>query len=196
MVRRSTLETRLRVALRSLLVDEYSLFVPWASGRPVSELAVCSQLARHLAPQLSRSWDVDCEYNRAGLDQIKQVDGNHHRADLIVHRRTGCGEDGHNLLMVELKVVDASTRAGGTEESLSALVGEYKYRYGVYLQLDCRWRNGNGPLVEPRWKWFGANCDTAFRMVFVSSTLNTILAEARDEWAIRRQRLASSNRAD
>jgi hypothetical protein len=70
---------------------------PWTSGRPASEVAICTQLGWYLPP-FPKSWDVDCEYNRQGEYAIKvDDDGNRRRTDLIVHRRTG--GPGNNLLV-------------------------------------------------------------------------------------------------
>ncbi len=187
---RSTVETRLRIAIRNLIVDEYSLFVPWAgSARPASEVAACSQLARHLAPQFSRTWDVDCEYNREGINEVKRVNQAWRRPDLIVHRRTGCGQGGHNLLMIELKIINANERSGGTEESLSSLVEKHNYEHGVFLHLNSQPNNGNA-IVNPQWKWFGTDSDPDFKPVFERpSAINVILDEARRQWAARRRLL-------
>lgn len=150
---RSTLQTRLRVAVRQLLVDEWSLFTSWVGGRPVSERTNCAHLAWYLRPQVPRSWDIDCEYNRAGLDGVKRTADGSHPADLIIHKRGGDGADGHNLLLLELKVTDRAVGQGGSEEVLQEVCRAYKYRYGAFVHLGAETRSGR-VSVTPTWRWW------------------------------------------
>lgn len=179
---RKNLETRLRVALRNLIVDEYSLFVPSYGNRPASEVAVCAQLARYLAPQLSRTWDVDCEYNRAGTDRPKMGDDKlRHPADLIVHRRTGVGPE-HNLLVLELKTTDENGSAGGNPTSLQAVMREHGYRHGVFLHLGYRSADAS---LAPDWEWFGDTPSHEMGPVFDTNALKAIHTEAEAQWQTR-----------
>lgn len=190
-MKRSTIESRLRIALRQLVVDEWSLFSAWVSGRPVSERTICAHLGWHLRPLLSRSWDVDCEYNREGLHAFKRgTDGTQRPADLIVHRRTGDGLDGHNLLMLELKVTDLSAGTGGSPDSVEDLVSRYHYQHGVYLHLGISLIDGE-PAIHPRWRWFGNQASHGLDDVFRAETLAKVVAEARHEGSLRSLRLGS-----
>jgi hypothetical protein len=179
-MRRETVKTRLRVAIRSLIVDEYSLFIPWAGDRGVSEVAFCSQLARHLAPTLPKTWDVDVEYNRALENEVKRDPSDQvRRADLVVHRRTGRGP-ANNLLIIEMKTAEVRSgdERGGTEISLQGLMRKYEYQHGVFLRLVD---------LYPEWKWFGGGekDDDDFRPVFGTATLEVVLAEAETYWQVR-----------
>lgn len=198
-MRRESMRTRLRTAIRSLIVDEYSLFVSWTRYSSAHEIAVASQLARHLAPMFSRTWDIDCEYNRAGTDQVKRGAGSkRHPADLVIHRRTGTGS-ANNLLVLELKVPrpperddrpdTVRARRGGTEESVKGLQMTHEYQHGVFLRLNCaRPRGGGSPDLEPTWRWFSSKSDdTAFSLVFNEDERLSILEEARHNWEIRRR---------
>ncbi|MBW6435759.1 hypothetical protein KZ829_18615 [Actinoplanes hulinensis] len=186
------MESRVRTALRNLIVDEYSLFVPHHGKRPVSELTASAHLARLLVPQFSRSWDIDCEYNRAGLKEIKRDSARaRRRPDVIIHRRTG--EDSrHNLLILELKIT--SGRGGGSEKSVQDLLTKFGYRHGLFLHLN--WQEAkeeHEPLLNPEWRWFGESADSSRQPVYQHATLAAILAEARLNWAERRRFLDVPN---
>ena len=182
---RETLAARLRIALGNLIVDEFSLFVPWVAGRPASEMTVCAQLARYLAPLFPRTWDIDCHYNRAGVTKAKRgVGGGLHPADLIIHRRTGRGAR-HNLLVVELKVTQASEGRGGSEQTLSELMLEHAYQYGVFLQLNCTASGGISSL-NPKWKWLRFQQASEAGVVFDKPALDSLLIEGRRNWESRK----------
>lgn len=177
-VQRSALQDRIRIALRQVIVDEWSLFTSWTSGRPVSERTICAHLAWYLRPQVPREWDVDCEYNRSGLAAVKaDAGGNQHPADLVVHHR-GLEGEGHNLLLMELKVTSASTNNGGSPETVRDLVKHLRYQDGVYLHLNAR-KVGGTTTLDPQWTWFSStSAETTTSAVYKSQTLAVILREA------------------
>lgn len=176
---RSSLKDRIRIALRQVIVDEWSLFAAWVSGRPVSERTICAHLAWYLRPQLPREWDVDCEYNRSGPAAVKTDGaGNQHPADLIVHHR-GLEGKGHNLLFAELKVTGASTSGGGSPDTVRDLVQHLQYQDGVYLHLNARQVRGVTEL-DPRWAWFPCDeSEVTLTQVYEPLTLRLMLDEAR-----------------
>lgn len=178
-VKRTALQDRIRIALRQVVVDEWSLFTSWTSGRPVSERTICAHLAWYLRPQLPREWDVDCEYNRSGLAAVKtDAAGNQHPADLVVHHR-GLEGRGHNLLLVELKITSASANSGGSAETVRDLVRDLQYEEGVYLHLNASNVRG-ATALDPQWAWFpDTSAEIAMSPVYKPRTLETILCEAR-----------------
>jgi len=185
-VNRTSLQQRIRIALRQVIVDEWSLFTSWTSGRPVSERTICTHLGWYLRPQLPREWDVDCEYNRNGLAAVKaDAAGHQHPADLIVHHR-GLPGRGHNLLLVELKVTAASENRGGSLQTTRDLVRDLQYQDGVYLHLNAARPRGTTTL-DPKWAWFPRNRpEVALAPVYSPGTLDAILREARRTLDARR----------
>jgi hypothetical protein len=80
-------------------------------------------------------YDVDCEYNRAGLNQIKRGNnGGRVYPDIIVHRR---GQQNDNLLAVELKKSKAGPNAIlRDQKKLEGYVrGQLRYKYGLSVVL-------------------------------------------------------------
>jgi hypothetical protein len=63
-VRISDVQSRLRIGLTTVLVDEYGLLVASRATSPPSERALAAQLAFRLRSLFEASWDVDVEYNR------------------------------------------------------------------------------------------------------------------------------------
>ncbi len=176
LMRRDAVQRRLRIAISNLILEDWRLLTVQAnnSDQPVSEVSVASALGWHLRPLLDRSWDVDCEYNRAGRDLEAVIKrrrapnapdeelGRLVYPDLIVHRR---GEKGrqNNLLALELKTnherqEGSSHRDGrrsglsrGSLDSVAEVLGTHEYQHGVLLDLRVE-RN----VVDPQWQWVDA----------------------------------------
>lgn len=107
--------------------------------RGVAERAIVAKLASYLAP-LFRTYDVDVEYNRHGLD-VKRLNlpiscrgGGRKRVypDIVVHGR---GHDEANLLAIEVK--KRSNREPRTCDcaKIEAMKAQFKYEVGVLLDL-------------------------------------------------------------
>ena len=130
-------------AAASFLDRERDLLVVDANERSLTH-----KLAEHLQAAFS-DWNVDCEYNRLG-NKVKRLphprpsttddtEGRTIFPDIIVHRR----QMNENLLAVEVK--KTTNKLPGDEGKLcglTALDGEYAYRLGLHLVIDC----GNGRL--------------------------------------------------
>lgn len=119
------IKVRLGSALDQLFKNDAFLF-----QAKTNERSVAHKLAGYLQMQFS-GWDVDCEYNRHGLE-IKRLGGELVYPDIVIHHR-GFKE---NLLVVELK-----TSGGSNTEDIKKLekftaVGEYEYKIGVFLRLQ------------------------------------------------------------
>ena len=136
--------TRIRAAIRSLILDQWEL-----AALDVGERTVTSHLFRHLADQFEGTgFDVDHEYNRR-YDLTKSLtfrtgDELGERPifpDLIVHRRN---RDGFNLVATKAKKGERTD--SDDREKVYALLSqrEYKYRCGVLLALDMTPPAGNG----------------------------------------------------
>jgi hypothetical protein len=115
----------------------------WLLEANVHERSITHKFAEHLQP-LFEPWDVDCEYNRDGLDDAKslpldlwrqRIRGNDSDSvfpDIIVHRRN----TNQNLLVIEAKKIGANNvdqdmrklRAYMTHQPLA-------YVYGALLLL-------------------------------------------------------------
>lgn len=113
-----------------------------------SEWAISHRLAVYLEQGIP-GWDVDCEYNRQGVDKDPKAMPNSDkvRPDIILHHR-GKVEPIHNLLVVEVKKHKTDVDLGKVCEYTKPPEGSRKYQYQFGLAL----------LVgeEPSMNWFSA----------------------------------------
>ncbi len=125
-------------ALNSLLSKDTDLL--WLG---VHERSVAHKFAEYLQDEY-KVHNVDCEYNRDGLEtKILETlieDTNEkepHRIfpDIIVHRR---GNNNFNQLVIEIKTSNASSK--GDIEKLEKLTQRkhgFHYKYGLFLRFEC-----------------------------------------------------------
>lgn len=140
---------RVKAALAMLFARDGKL-LEYAAG----ERAVVAKLASYLSP-LFRSYDVDVEYNRHGLDK-KMLDlpsdcrgGGRKRVfpDIIVHRR---GHDEANLLVIEVKKVTNTEPRTCDRAKIEAMKREFGYKWGVLIDLPAR---KGATEREPKEEW-------------------------------------------
>lgn len=123
-------------AIEQLLADDAYLFEVDANERSISH-----RLAIYLEA-LFQTWDVDCEFNRAGHgpkrlqlnpEQILSDDerGTTVYPDVIIHER---GETGRNLLAIEIKKTGGGTEANDLRK-LRALRVELGYELGLFVRF-------------------------------------------------------------
>lgn len=107
----------------------------------VHERSIAHKLAEYLQQQFP-DWNVDCEYNRKGVE-TKKLNGieecEEHRKtekvypDIIIHERN----TNHNLLVIELKKNDLKCLCDIRKlELFTNLKGEFGYALGLFIQLD------------------------------------------------------------
>lgn len=154
------LQNRVRIALTTTIVNEWSLLsLAVGTSRP-SERAVAFHLGWQLRPMIESTWNIDCEYNRSGMHlepSVRLVDAEGRRIpDLIVHHRGKLGPE-HNLLLLELATdgvvdPDAPGAAAGDMSRARALQQRFGYRYAAVLDLRMGDRDSEWPL-KPTWKW-------------------------------------------
>jgi hypothetical protein len=116
-----------------------------------NERSISHRLAIYLEREFP-DFDVDCEYNRDGIEpkqlprpvlrpDSEDTDAKTVFPDIIVHRR---GTNGNNLLVVEIK---KTSNGDGREHDRRKLRG-YKsilgYRYALFLELTVGSRPGVG----------------------------------------------------
>jgi hypothetical protein len=164
------IEARLRTALVTLILDEYSLLETVQLPLAASERVIASQLAWRLRTEYERSWDVDVEYNRVGhgsvgrAGRMNQPDPATRPVDISIHHRGLTGRD-DNLMVLELKthgVEDLAAEVSRLEQTQR----HYDYQHAVLLDLGMS--GGSGPrdgeprvddsagppvLLSPRWLW-------------------------------------------
>ena len=116
----------------------------------ISERSIAHKLAEYLQEQFP-DWNVDCEYNRKGID-MKKLEGirecdEHRRTnrvfpDIIVHKRN----TNRNLLVIELKKTSLNSQCDIKKlELFTNKKGDYGYSLGLFVQfVDSR----------PKLKWF------------------------------------------
>lgn len=126
-------------ALKELRINNSFLIAAKTNERTISH-----KLAEYLQigfPDLN----VDCEYNRHGMEKKQlslptdKIDWNDTEArtvfpDIIVHSR---GNDGNNILVIEVKKSSNSESRELDENKLIAFTSEpYEYRFGLFLELS------------------------------------------------------------
>lgn len=117
----------------------------------VHERSVAHKLAEYLQ-QLWPEWNVDCEYDKKGLDP-KRLDGingcseqrrtDRVLPDIVIHRRSS----DLNLLVIEIKTKHADCECDYRKlELFTSENGVYKYRYGLFIRFKR--------LNPPEIKWY------------------------------------------
>jgi hypothetical protein len=120
-------------AIRKIVIND-SLLI-----KKGQEWALSNKLGMYLFSCFP-GWDVDCEYNRAGLeDELKRNSANKYkRPDVIVHKR-GYSERENNLLWIEVKVDNADTPPDivKLKEFTSIPTGNrgIQYKYGLSISF-------------------------------------------------------------
>ena len=146
------LQARVRIALTTTLVDEWTLFAPSAGTSRPAERTISSHLGWALRGSVERSWDVDVDYDRSGmvLESSVRLDGTTSRPPhLIVHQRGRLGPE-HNLLLVELTT---ATDPGAPQLAVArAIQQRFGYRYAVLLDLRLD-DDATTAHVHPHWQW-------------------------------------------
>ena len=117
----------------------------------VHERSIAHKLAEYLQVQFL-DWDVDCEYNRKGLEtkileNIRQCSEQRKTdsvlPDIIIHKRN----TNHNLIVVEIKTNNQDDACDIEKLKLfTANDGKYKYSLGLFIKFN---RNN-----KPSMRWF------------------------------------------
>ncbi|MCL2802806.1 MAG: hypothetical protein FWD29_02445 [Micrococcales bacterium] len=158
-------EARLRTALITLILDEYSLLQSVRLPVPASQRVIATQLAWRLRTEYERSWDVDVEYNRIGHGykpgtRPDAPDPAARPVDISIHHR-GLTGPAANLLVIELKTHGVDDLAAELAQLNATKVG-FKYRHAALLDLGMREGDDpNGPpvVLEPAWLWLPGGRD-------------------------------------
>jgi len=140
------IKKKMKVAVRFLLKNDSFLL-----RESVNERTISHKLAEYLQYQFP-DWNVDCEYNRKGLEikeleNIKECDG-HRKSDriypdIIVHIRN----TDFNLLVVELKKKGLNSKCDRKKiELFTESNGKYKYSLGLFLRFSR--------TCKPKLEWF------------------------------------------
>ncbi|MBO0919455.1 hypothetical protein J1G42_01265 [Cellulomonas sp. zg-ZUI222] len=150
------LQSRVRIALTTTLVDEWTLLAPSAGTSRPSERTISFHLGWALRCTIEGRWDLDADYDRSGmvLEDSVRFDGVTLRPPhLIVHRRGRLGPE-HNLLLVEL-TADAAAATAGTANLAAArsVQQRFGYRYAVLLDLRLDDADAAATQVMPHWQW-------------------------------------------
>jgi hypothetical protein len=151
------LQSRVRIALTTTIVNEWSLLSQAGGTSRPSERAVAFQLGWYLRPMVEESWDIDCEYNRSGMyleESVRLVDDEGRRIpDLIVHHRGKLGPE-HNLLLLELATdrADVDGAATGDFGRARALQSRFGYQFAAVLDLRIGAHGAEQPIA-PHWQW-------------------------------------------
>lgn len=178
------LQARVRIALTTTLVDEWTLFAPSAGTSRPSDRTISFHLGWALRGSIEKAWDVDADYDRSGmvLESSVRLDGATHRPPhLIVHQRGRLGPE-HNLLLVEL-TADARSAAPGAADLAVARAIQQRFGYRYAVLLDLRLDDDAATAdVRPHWQWAtldeGAVTDEPVP-VYTEEVLAGVVARAR-----------------
>jgi hypothetical protein len=140
-VKQSDVEARLKKAEEKLLRTDRFLL-----ENDVNERSITHKLAQYLQEEFFPEWDVDCEYNRVGTEEMAKkldlkaepscTDDTHARTvypDIIVHHR---GKEYENLLVIEAKKNSSPAGTSRDEEKLKAFGKELGYKYCVLVTFE------------------------------------------------------------
>jgi hypothetical protein len=161
-------EARLRTALVTLILDEYSLLETVHLPLPASERVIANQLAWRLRTEYERSWDVDVEYNRVGHgtavkgQRSHQPDPATRPVDISIHHR-GLSGRADNLMVIELKTHGVENLAAEVTR-LEKTQQHYDYQHAALLDLGItRCEDSEGPpvLLAPSWLWLPGSRTTS-----------------------------------
>jgi len=114
----------------------------WLLQSDANERSISHKLAEYLQQEF-QDWNVDCEYNRDGLDPKALVfpseqptaDDEHAKTvfpDIIVHHRNTLD----NLLVIEMKKSSNPTSPDFDRQKLKAFVKQKGYRLGLFIQVQ------------------------------------------------------------
>ncbi len=177
------LQARVRIALTTTLVDEWTLFAPSAGTSHPSVRTISFHLGWALRGTVEQGWDFDAEYDRSGmvLESSVRLDGSSHRTPhLIVHHRGHLGPE-HNLLLVELTTGEDDHAQGPLLAGARAIQQRFGYRYAVLLDLRLHEQDRRA-VVDPHWQWSNLDeglVDDRPEPVYAEDVLADIVARAR-----------------
>ena len=111
-----------------------------------NERTITHKFAEHIQ-QLFPEWHVDCEYNRRGEEQRKDVEGrNTTYPDIIIHRRN----TKDNLLVIEAKSIHSQDHSDTDDkDKIIKYISDMKYSYSYGL-----WICFYDELVKTQLDWF------------------------------------------
>jgi hypothetical protein len=191
------IEARLRTALVTLILDEYSLLESVRLPLPASERVIANQLGWRLRTEYERSWDVDVEYNRVGHGTLAlgprpdEPDPALRPVDISIHHR-GLSGQFDNLLVIELKthgVPDLSAEVNRLDQTKR----RYGYQHAVLLDLGMKkGEDPDGPpvLLDPSWLWLPGG-----RILTEVFDAQSALQLSKDGWHARQHRYAQLEKA-
>jgi len=179
-------EARLRTAVTTVILDEYSLLENVRVPFTASERVIVHQVGWRLRNEFPRSWDVDVEYNREGTMPTAPEAGTatSRPVDLSIHHR-GMRGVGHNLLVIAMKVAavsDVKAEAARLKQTME----RYSYQHGAILSLGLTMGDEpKGPpvLVFPQWLWLPGRGQ--FTPIFTADAAHQL---SRDGWEARQRR--------
>ena len=150
------LQARVRIALTTTLVDEWSLFAPSTGTSRPSDRTIAFHLGWALRGTIEGTWDVDADYDRSGMvleAAVRFDEATNRPPHLIVHRRGRLGPE-DNLLLVELTADGAAAAPGARDLAVAQSVQHrFGYRYAVLLDLRLDDAAPATADVVPHWQW-------------------------------------------
>jgi hypothetical protein len=131
-MQRKTMLRKLGTALNNLFEQDRTLFDVNIHGRTLT-----GTLCHHLRPHFP-GWTVDPEYDRRERERkMLPRGGTQHRIipDIVIHHR----RERRNLLAIEMKTRGQQTDARDAWKlrGLTDPKGQYGYKCGVHLVIDC-----------------------------------------------------------
>jgi len=134
---RAKIETALRLLYKN---DDFLM------TNDTNERAITHKFAEYIQ-WLFHEWNVDCEYNRRGVNNQKDISGQDTSyPDIIIHHR----KTNNNLLIIEAKKLHSTQHSDTKDkEKISEYINDsrYGYLFGLWICFDKN-------LAETRLDWF------------------------------------------
>jgi len=134
------IKRKINVVIDTLFARDTQLF-----DIEASEWAISHRIAVYLEKHFE-GWNIDCEYNRVGLDGTTKHDaaGGYKRPDVIIHHR-GMIHKEHNLLVIEVKKNNTDEDYNKLRDFTSPPCQKrrFQYQYGLALSFE--------PHLKKKW---------------------------------------------
>lgn len=148
-------------------IEKFEASDKYLLEKNLSERCIAARLALYMQQDFADDYKVDVEYNRHGMAVKRLLLDERYRdsedengnsiavPDIIVHKR---GEDGPNLLILELKKTTTNTKNRGLRDKarVEAFIEQIGYEQGGLI--ECQTRSGQDPSITIV-NWMGAEGD-------------------------------------
>jgi len=112
-------------------LDKFYHFDKYLLQNNVNEISITHKLACYLQ-DLFYNFNCDIEFNRNIFDKKRLYNDSLRKPDIIIHKR---GSNKFNYIAIEVKKTN-NTNKNTDFKKISAMLKEFKYRYGIYIEFN------------------------------------------------------------